>query len=322
MDSRKLAYFATVARAGSFSRAAEELRIAQPALSRRVREIEEELGRALLVRHGRGVRLTPVGAAVLRRVEEIEHLLALIRAEARRGDRALRGTVTLGLPPAAGLLIGPPLAAFFAEAHTDVVLNLREGISSLIHEWLAEKRIDVGLVYNVVPMDGLHVIPLLREQMVLVGPPGDVLRISDAEGLRLKHIAGLPLIMPSLPHNNRRMIEQAAARHEVRLTIRTEVDSVALTKAMVRAGHGYTILTYSSVHEEVTRGDLTMYTVDHPPIVATLSAVMLKETVATPLTRELTDALRATLLGLIRRGIWRDSAAAVSDPSFSEKPCP
>ncbi|MEP9375348.1 LysR family transcriptional regulator [Aquabacter sp. CN5-332] len=320
MDSRKLGYFATVARAGSFSRAAEELRIAQPALSRRVREIEEELGQALLVRHGRGVRLTPVGAAVLRRVEEIESLLAQIKAEAKRGDLALRGTVTLGLPPAAGLLIGPPLAAFFAETHADVVLKLREGISSLIHEWLSEKRIDVGLVYNVVPMDGLHVIPLLREPMVLVGPPGDVLRMSDTEELRLRHIAKLPLIMPSLPHNNRRMIERAAARHEVRLNIRTEVDSVALTKAMVRAGHGYTILTYSSVHEEVARGDLTMHTIDHPPIIATLSAVMLKETATTPLARELTDALRATLLGLIQRGIWRDSATSVPDPSVAEDP--
>lgn len=60
MDSRKLRYFAVTARLGSFTRAAEELRIAQPALSRRIREIEEELGQELLVRHGRGVRLTPV----------------------------------------------------------------------------------------------------------------------------------------------------------------------------------------------------------------------------------------------------------------------
>lgn len=313
MDSRKLRYFAEVARTGSFSRAAEELRIAQPALSRRVREVEDELGQKLLVRHGRGVRLTPFGAAVLGRVDEIEYLLAQIKSEAAQGSLAVRGAVSLALPPAAGLLVGPPLVASLAESHPDVVLNLREGISSLIHEWLTEKRIDLGLVYNAVPVDGLHIVPLLRERMVLVGPPGDGRRLSNTPDIRIKDIAGLPLIMPTLPHNNRRVLEQAAARHGVRLDIRSEVDSVALTKALVRTGRGYTMLTYASVRDEVERGDLSARAIEHPPIIATLSLAMRNETMAAPLAREVALEIQNLLLELSRSGAWPGATAVAVD---------
>jgi LysR family nitrogen assimilation transcriptional regulator len=302
-----------VARTGSFSRAAEELRIAQPALSRRVREVEDELGQKLLVRHGRGVRLTPFGAAVLGRVDEIEHLLAQIKTEAARGSLAMRGTVSLGMPPAAGVLVGPPLVASLARTHPDVVLNLREGISSLIHEWLAEKRIDIGLVYNAMPIDGLHIVPLLRERMVLVGPPGDERRIADTPDIRIRDIAGLPLIMPTLPHNNRRVLEQAAARHGVRLSIRSEVDSVALTKALVRTGQGYTILTYASVRDEVDRGDLSVRPIEHPPIIATLSMAMRAETVLAPLAREVVQEIRHLLVDLARSGAWSGATLIVAE---------
>ncbi|POR56874.1 LysR family transcriptional regulator [Bosea psychrotolerans] len=304
MDSRKLGYFASVARAGSFSRAAEELRIAQPALSRRIRELEDELGQPLLVRHGRGVRLTALGASVLQRAEEIEHLLAQIKTDARQDRPALRGSVSLGLPPAAGLLLGPPLAAHMAQAYPEIVLNLREGVSSLIHEWLAEKRIDVGLVYNAMPVDGFRIVPLLRERMVLVGPPGDTRRIGETPEIRIKDIAGLPLIMPSLPHNNRRVLEQAAARHEVRLAIRSEVDSVALTKAMVRVGQGYTILTHASVQAEVARGELSRRAIDNPPILATLALIMRQSTLAEPLARQLGSEIEALLAGLCGTEAW------------------
>ena len=75
MDFREIRYFAQVATAGSFSRAAKELRVAQPALSRQIRKLEQELGVDLLVRHGRGVRLTGAGSILLERAEQMIHLL-------------------------------------------------------------------------------------------------------------------------------------------------------------------------------------------------------------------------------------------------------
>jgi LysR family nitrogen assimilation transcriptional regulator len=303
MDLRQLRYFASVARAGSFSRAAEELRIAQPALSRRIRELEETLGKPLLVRHGRGVRLTAAGALVLQRAEEIQQLVAQLEAESQ-GDEVMRGSVSLGVPPAAGLLIVPPVLAHFAEAQPDVALHVREGISSLIHEWLGEGRIDVGVVYNPLPVEGIEVLPILRERMVLVGPPDGLGKPGLRPEIHIKDLADLPLIMPSLPHNNRRVLEQAAMRHAVRLRILSEVDSVALTKRLVGLDHGYTILTYASVHDEVMRGELTARPVDRPAIAATLAIAMTKEPRPTPLIRALADTVKVTLHRLVRDGAW------------------
>jgi LysR family nitrogen assimilation transcriptional regulator len=303
MDLRQLRYFASVARAGSFSRAAEELRIAQPALSRRIRELEETLGKPLLVRHGRGVRLTAAGALVLQRAEEIQQLVAQLEAESQ-GDEVMRGSVSLGVPPAAGLLIAPPVIAHFAEAQPDVALHVREGISSLIHEWLGEGRIDVGVVYNPLPVEGIEVLPILRERMVLVGPPDGLGKPGLRPEIHIKDLADLPLIMPSLPHNNRRVLEQAAMRHAVRLRILSEVDSVALTKRLVGLDHGYTILTYASVHDEVMRGELTARPVDRPAIAATLAIAMTKEPRPTPLIRALADTVKVTLHRLVRDGAW------------------
>lgn len=307
MDSRKLRYFAVTARLGSFSRAAEELRVAQPALSRRIREIEDELGQPLFSRHGRGVRLTPFGASALQKAEEIEHLIGAIRHEARQ-HYPLQGKVALGLPPAAALRIGPPLAARIREAYPHVVLSLRDGVSSLVQEWLIGGRIDLGVTYNATPVDGLETVPVLRERAVLVGPPADAAADGAGEPIRLRDIAGLPLIMPSLPHNNRRVLEEAAARHEVRLVIRTEVDSVALTKAMVRDGQGYTILSHASVEDEVGRGELSRRVIDSPPVFADLSLVATKVALSDPLKRHVALELHRLLIELCKTGAWPEAS--------------
>ncbi|HEV2574773.1 MAG TPA: LysR family transcriptional regulator [Beijerinckiaceae bacterium] len=307
MDSRKLRYFAVTARLGSFTRAAEELRIAQPALSRRIREIEEELGQELLVRHGRGVRLTPVGAAVLQRAEEIEHLMGLIKHEANQDRPALRGKISIGMPPAAALRIGPRLAQRMAQAHPHVTLHLRDGVSSLIHEWVIEKRIDLGLAYNATPIDGLENVPLLRERAVLVGPPDARAVTAVNEPIRLRDIAGLPLIMPSLPHNNRRVLEEAAARHGVRLVIRTEVDSVALTKAMVREGQGYTILSHASVDDEVMQGELSRRVIDNPPVFADLFLIADRSAKSESLKQQVMQEIQALVFELCDNGAWPEA---------------
>ena len=103
MDFREIRYFAQIATAGSFSLAAKELRVAQPALSRQIRKLEQELGVDLLVRHGRGVRLTGAGSILLERAEQMIHLLRNTGDEVRANANTVSGHVSLGLTPAAGL---------------------------------------------------------------------------------------------------------------------------------------------------------------------------------------------------------------------------
>ncbi len=94
-----------------------------------------------------------MGAAVLQRAEEIEHLMGLIKHEANQDRPALRGKISIGMPPAAALRIRPTLGAADGAGASPYPLHLRDGVSSLIHEWVIEKRIDLGLAYNATPID-------------------------------------------------------------------------------------------------------------------------------------------------------------------------
>ncbi len=305
MDFRELRYFAHVARAGSFSRAANELRIAQPALSRQIRKLEEELGAPLLVRHGRGVRLTGAGSLLLERAETLSHLLHQTADEVRANGNTLTGHLSIGVPPAAGLLIVPAMVEQFRKLWPRVSLHVREGISTSLQEWLLDRRVDVALVHNPAPLDALHIVPILKERMILVGPPAAGKSGSrQKRSYQIRDLTDLPLILPSLPHNNRRLVEQAAVMHGVRLGPVIEVDSVALTKSMVRAGLGYTILTVAAVQDETARGDLTAYDIERPPLTSTVAIASLREMQPSRLVAELSRVLRATAHDLIARGAW------------------
>src|ERR1700712_5312583 len=101
MDLRALRYFQAVAEFGGYSRAAEFLRISQPAVSRQIRTLEADLGRALFVRHSHGVSLTDAGRTLLERSQAILRQLEQAREEVRGGAGGPSGMVTLAVPPAA-----------------------------------------------------------------------------------------------------------------------------------------------------------------------------------------------------------------------------
>ena len=306
MDLREIRYFAQVARAGSFSRAASELRIAQPALSRKVRQLEQELGVDLLVRHGRGVRLTEAGATFLEDAEAIDKLVRETGARARTQGVAPAGHVALGVPPAAGLRLVPPLIARFREDWPQVSLHVREGISSSLQEWLLDRRIDVAVLYNPPPLDAFETTPILADRVVVIGPGGRRgARERGRDSFRIRDLAGLPLIMPSLPHNNRRVLEQAAQHHGVRLDIVLEVDSVVLTRRLVGRGLGYSVIAFSAVADEVARGEIRAYPIERPPLVSTLAVATLRDVQAAPHTRDLIAKIRTTVRDLVRAGEWQ-----------------
>ena len=179
MELRELRNFMRVARAGSVSRAAQELRLAQPALSRQIKKLEHELGVSLFSRHGRGVRLSAAGALLLERAEAISHLVHETSEEIR-GDRSpMRGRVTLGVPPAAGRILVPTFVERFQKAWPQTTLHVREGVASSLQEWLLEKRLDFAVMHNPPHLESLEIAPLLAERMMVVGPPPR--RIKDAK---------------------------------------------------------------------------------------------------------------------------------------------
>lgn len=273
MDIRELRNFIHVARAGSFSRAASELYIAQPALSRQIAKLEAEIGVPLLVRHGRGVKLTEAGSRLLERAEMISHMVSETGEHVRASADAERGYLSVGLPPTIGTLIGADLIGEFRQQWPGVLLHVREGLSSSLQEWVLDKRVDLAVVYNQPLLESFQVRPLFSEPMVLVGPPG----MAKRHAFQIRDLADMPLILPGLPHSNRRLIEHAAIQHGVRLRVALEVDSVTLTKQLIKAGVGYSLLTYVAVKNEIDRGELVVHSIERPAIRSTVAITTLRD---------------------------------------------
>ncbi|MFL9957760.1 MULTISPECIES: LysR substrate-binding domain-containing protein [Paraburkholderia] len=160
-----------------------------------------------------------------------------------------------------GTLIGAELIRDFRAKFPRVALHIREGQSSSLQEWVMDRRVDMAVVYNQPPLDTFNVRPLYSEPMILIAPPGTKM---PQKGFQIRDLAILPLILPGLPHSNRRVIEHAAVQHGIRLRVELEVDSVALTKQLVKSGVGYSILTSIAIRDEVARGELLAQTINRP----------------------------------------------------------
>jgi len=303
MDIRVLRSFIHVARSGSFSRAASELYIAQPALSRQIAKLEEEIGVPLLIRHGRGVRLTAAGARLLERAEIITHMVNETGEQVRASADEEGGHLAVGLPPTIGALIGADLIKDFRARWPRVTLHLREGLSSSLQEWVLDKRVDLAVVYNQPLLDAFDVRPLFSEPMILIGP---VAGSGRKRSYHIRDLADISLILPGLPHSNRRLVEQAAIQHGIRLRVEIEVDSVALTKQLVKAGLGYSILTHVAIKDEVARGDVVAYAIERPSIRSTVAITTLRENRPSRLVEAWSTMLREKLQSLIANEAWRN----------------
>lgn len=303
MDIRELRSFIHVARAGSFSRAASELYIAQPALSRQIAKLEEEIGVELLVRHGRGVRLTAAGARLLERAEMISNMVSETGEHVRATADEERGYLAVGLPPTMGALIGAELVRDFREMYPRVALHIREGQSSSLQEWVADRRVDLAVVYNQAPLDAFRVRPLYSEPMILIAPPGTPV---PTDGFQIRDLASLPLILPGMPHSNRRVIEHAAVQNGIRLRVELEVDSVALTKELVKAGVGCSILTSIAIRNEVACGELVAEAITRPSIRSTVAITTLRETPLSRFATEWIAMLRGKLTRFVGSEQWKE----------------
>lgn len=195
MELRHLRYFQAVAELLSFSKAAEKLRIAQPAISRTVRELEVELGAALLLRTKRSVKLTPAGAVLLQQSGIIFGICDEAVRKVNRTARGQEGELRLGY-------IGPPVQPFlsrivaeYRKRHPRVTVILEERTPERVWDMVSKDRLDVGLARPVAASErlGLQTVLLRREPMCAVLPPRHSL--ASAAKVRWKQLENQPLIV-------------------------------------------------------------------------------------------------------------------------------
>jgi LysR family nitrogen assimilation transcriptional regulator len=241
MDLRQLRYFCAVVQHGHFGRAAAAVGLSQPALTRQVKLLEEELGVALLRRHRRGAAATPEGELLYERAQFALRHLAQARHDLTALRREASGPVSLGLSPALAAMLGAPVAMELARRWPGVRLNIVEDWAPRLQEMLLDGQLDLAILNGPVPRGGLRLVPALEEALCLVGPAEHPLLAGGAP-LPVARLAGVPLILAGVPRAGVRLeLESAAAREGVALDVRAEVGTFGVALGMVRAGLGLTV---------------------------------------------------------------------------------
>jgi LysR family transcriptional regulator, nitrogen assimilation regulatory protein len=173
MELKQLSYFLSVADAGSFSKAAVLLSVAQPILSRQVKLLETDLGVELLYRNGRGIVLSEAGKILESYARTTLDAVERARTEIAALKAAPQGRVVIAMPPSIGWVLTGPLVRRCREAFPKITLHVVEGFSGHVAEWLSTGRIDVGIVYNASRRASLNTEPLFADDLVLLGPTGN-----------------------------------------------------------------------------------------------------------------------------------------------------
>jgi LysR family transcriptional regulator, nitrogen assimilation regulatory protein len=257
MDTRRLYSFVRVVDAGSITRAADLLHIAQPALSQQMTALESQFGQQLLSRSKQGVEPTEAGRVLYRHARVILRQLEQAHAEVEVVGRELAGGVSVGLAPYSTVnALALPLLSAVRTRYPRVLLHINENFGGVLSEALMTGRMDMALLYDSGPIRGVDFERLITEELVVIAPNGIDLPATPQNQVSMTDLADVPLLLPGPTHTIRRVVDQAFAQASSAANIVGEVESVALMARAVRGGLGATVLPLSVAQRMIGSHDL------------------------------------------------------------------
>ena len=300
MDLRQLQYFSRIADSGSFREAAERANVAQSALSRHVRALEDELGVKLFERHARGIRLTPSGEKLKLRADGILREVEETRAELTTAQASPRGSVTLGASTTTSRLLYARLAEAASKLYPGIELHMTEGASYFLLEGLDTGRIDLAIMVDPETQSYLSTEALITEKVYLVGAASQ--SNMPAAPCRVQDLDGRPLVLFSRPSGSRMLLETVAAAGNVKLNVRFEAASPDVIKDFIRRGLGYGMMPYSSIFRDVESGNLVASEFDG--IELTRTFIRRTDRPSSPAVNTIANLVRAEFAALANEGVF------------------
>lgn len=238
MNSKLLEYFLRVAELGSINKAAVDLRVSQPALSRNISLLEHEMGTELFHRSRGGVNLTPPGKMLYEHARPLLRQFTMLKEQI---GEAAQGTVAMGFPPSWRSIVTVRLAEALMNDKADIRVRISETVSHALREQLIAGTLDLCIApadSNV--GDGYRQIRLVSDPMVLVGSPDSNLMAGGP--IPLARLDNLPMIIPARPNTLRTNIEHEMALLGLDLNVAIETDTLNLCLELAARGQGFTVV--------------------------------------------------------------------------------
>ena len=268
MDFKQLRAFLTVAETGNVTRAADVLHLVQPAVSRQIRLLEEDIGAPLFDRERHGMALTDAGQTLVGYARRAMLELDRARAEIGTTGDTVGGLVTLGLLPSTIDVLSSRLVAEITREHRGIRVRIAMGYAGTLLRWLEAGEVDAALLYGVERSSDVQVRPLVEEALWVIGPKEAKLRAEKP--VALAELAKHKLVLPSAPHGIRTLVEHACAVSNVTLSLSAETNALSVQRSLVLGGHGLTILPPIAVAEDLKKGRLTGAPLAEPGITRTI----------------------------------------------------
>lgn len=275
MNFYQLTYFKKVAETRSISRAAEELLITQPAVSKQIRALEEELGTRLFDRIGRKVLLTRAGENLFEHAGRILRSVQEAKTAVHDLSQECSGELVIGASDHISLHRLPDVLKAYIAAYPGVDLKLRCHRSETIIGMVSHNQVDLGVITLPPAGHGLVSKVIWPDPMSLVFPRKHPLR--SLKTIRLRDITPYGMILPEAGTTTRKMIDAAFMRKNIGANVTMEVAYIETIKVLVKVGLGISILPDRALEDEIRRGTLVKATIQDAEFSRNLGVLYLKD---------------------------------------------
>jgi len=248
--------FHKVAKFRSFSRAAEELFISQPAVSKHIRGLEQKIGMGLIRRGREGFDLTEAGEILFKHTHKISSHLLEIENALGNLKKDHHGVLKIGTTESYSKCLMPKLLSGFQTFHPSIKITLEVGNSEEIEKSLLDYKNDLGLIGAVKASSKFELVPFLKEELVLIVSPNHPL--GKRKAVSLKEIEGFPFIIRAKGSTTRRILFHAFEEFDIHPSLLIEAGSSEFIKQWVSEGKGVSVIVQRLGEDEEKRGMIKM----------------------------------------------------------------
>jgi len=299
MDLRQLRYFVGIVQAGSLSRAADQLHVAQSAISHHLANLEAELDRPLVTRGPKGILLTKAGSVLYRHAEAILRRVELAKRDAMSALDVPSGKVSIGFPGVAAPLLGYELLTRIRAAYPQIELHVSDGNSWILRERLVNGRLDIALLYVNHPQRGLAVEPLLDEELVYVTAEDETspIKIADA--------AQRPLLLPGAGSSSWRLAHEEFKKHGLNITPIAEIDALSTLRRAIASRLGDSILPWCALAADDWNAQINYRRFADAKLSRTVSLCFSEVVERSPAIEATALTLKSLVRELVESGTWQ-----------------
>jgi len=302
LDLRQLRYFVAIVDAGSLSRAAMVLHVAQPALSQQLAHLERDTGSKLVKRSVRGVAPTDAGRAVYRHAQTLLKLAAETADVARGAGVGASGRVRIGLPSSIAMILAAPLLAALHARHPCILVELYESPSTYLAAQLFDERIDLSVLVDRSPSPALMSEPLVSESVYFVHERKSN-PLSACETVSIAQLAGIPMILTTRATTLRHLLDAAFLDAGFTPAVFAEASSIQTLLTVVAQGRIGTLIPFSALSWHPATRSLQHHLVQ-PKIERIASLAWSRTASMTESTERVRDSIIDVTRALVQDGNW------------------